>query len=146
MRRLFAAGTAALLLAAAGLLIWKGRADADDPIPPAPPAVAADYRPLAEGDAAEPPAASEQSQDRKRFARADRNRDGRITLDEQLQPRRKAFAKLDRDGSGALSFEEWTTAAAERFAKADKDRSGWLDSAEYVAARPKPKPKPKCGC
>ena len=145
MVRYIAGGASALLLIAAGFLILRSGADAEDPIPPAPPA-AREYRPLTGPGAAAPPAASQRSRDARRFARADRDRDGRITLQEQLLPRRKAFAKADRDGSGSLSFEEWTAGTAERFAKADKDRSGWLDAAEYDASRPRPKAKPKCRC
>jgi hypothetical protein len=147
MVRYVAGGASALLLIAAGFFIWRSGADAEDPIPPAPPASqAASYRPLTGPGAAPPPAASEQSKDARRFARADRDRDGRITLDEQLQPRRKAFAKADRDGNGSLSFEEWTAPSAAKFVKADKDRSGGLDPAEYAATRPKVKPRPKCRC
>lgn len=146
MIRLVAGGASALLLIAALFFIWKSRAEADDPVPPAPAPRDAHYRPLTGPGASVPPATSPESREAKRFQRADRNRDGRIVLDEQLQPRRKAFARADRDADGALSFEEWTAGTAEKFAKADKDRSGWLDPAEYQASRPKAKPKPKCRC
>ena len=145
MVRYFAGGASALLLIAAGFFIWRSGAEAEDPIPPAPPPQASGYRATGLG-AASPPAMSEPSRSARRFARADRNRDGRIVLDEQLQPRRKAFARADRDGNGSLSFEEWTAASAAKFAKADKDGSGWLDAAEYEASRPKPKARPKCRC
>ena len=144
MVRYFAGGASALLLILAGFFLWRSGAEAEDPIPPAPPPQAAGYR--AAGLKAAPPAMSEPSRAARRFARADRNRDGRIVLDEQLQPRRKAFARADRDGNGSLSFEEWTAGTAARFAKADKDRSGWLDAAEYEASRPKPKARPRCKC
>jgi hypothetical protein len=144
MIRYLVGGASALLLIAAGFFIWRSGADAEHPIPPPPPA--ARYGNVAGPALASPPAATGRSIEARRFARADRNRDGRITLEEQLLPRRKAFAKADRDGNGSLSFEEWTAATADKFAKADKDRSGWLDSVEYEASRPKPKPKPKCGC
>jgi hypothetical protein len=147
MVRYVAGGASALLLIAAGFAVWRSGADAEHPIPPAPPPVPASaYRPLTGPGAAAPPAASEQSRAARRFARADRDRDGRISLEEQLQPRRKAFARADRDGNGSLSFEEWTAASAARFAKADKDRSGWLDAAEYEATRPRPKARPRCKC
>jgi hypothetical protein len=143
MVRYVAGGASALLLIAGGFFIWRSGAEAEDPIPPAPQAAA--YR--APGPAtASPPAMSEPTRAARRFARADRNRDGRIVLGEQLEPRRKAFAKADRDGNGSLDFEEWTAGTAARFAKADRDGSGWLDPTEYDATRPKPKPKPKCGC
>ena len=145
MIRLVAGGASALLLIAALFFVWKSRARADDPVPPAPAAVAEGRQ----GEArslTSPPSVPPADRERRRFARADRDRDGRITLAEQLAPRRKAFARADRDGNGSLSFEEWTAGTAARFAKADKDRSGWLDAAEYEASRPKPKPKPKCKC
>jgi hypothetical protein len=130
---------------AAGFFIWRSGAEAEDPIPPAPAPQAAGYRALGPG-VGPPPAMSEPSRAAQRFARADRNRDGRIVLEEQLQPRRKAFAKADRDGNGSLSFDEWTAGTAAKFAKADKDKSGWLDAAEYEATRPKVKARPKCAC
>ncbi|MEA3010039.1 MAG: hypothetical protein QOJ91_1731 [Sphingomonadales bacterium] len=148
MVRYIVAGASALLLIAAIFFIWRSGAEAQDAIPPAPPSTARSgvYETGAGPRLRAPPAMSDQSREAKRFARADRNRDGRITLEEQLQSRRKAFAKADRDGNGSLSFEEWTAPSAEKFAKADKDRSGWLDAAEYEASRPKPKAKPKCAC
>jgi hypothetical protein len=146
MVRYVAGGASALLLIAAGFFIWRSGADAENAIPPAPPPRAAAFQGASGPRLGQVPAMSDQSREAKRFARSDRNRDGRITLDEQLQPRRKAFAKADRDGNGSLSFEEWTAPSAEKFAKADKDRSGWLDAAEYEASRPKPKARPKCKC
>ena len=41
------------------------------------------------------PEADAKSKEEKRFARADKNEDGRISLAELVEPRRKAFAKLD---------------------------------------------------
>jgi hypothetical protein len=146
MVRYVAGGASALLLIAAGFFIWRSGADAEDRVPPAPPPRAESYPAGAGPRLAQPPAASEPRQQARRFARADRNRDGRITLDEQLQPRRKAFARADRDGNGSLSFEEWTAASAAKFARSDRDRSGWLDPAEYEASRPRPKARPKCKC
>jgi len=146
MVRYVAGGASALLLIAAGFFIWRSGADAEDSIPPAPPPRAISYQGAPAPRLGQPPAMSELTRESKRFARADRDRDGRITLAEQLQPRRKAFAKADRDGNGSLSFEEWTAGTATKFAKADKDRSGWLDAAEYEASRPKPKAKPRCKC
>ena len=146
MVRYVAGGASALLLIAAGFFIWRSGAEAEDPIPPVPPERTGSYQAMGGPRLPPPPAMSERSREEKRFARADRNRDRRITLDEQLQPRRKAFARADRDGDGSLGFEEWTAGTAARFAKADKDGSGWLDPGEYEAARPKPKAKPRCKC
>jgi EF hand domain-containing protein len=144
MLRYFAGAGSALLLLLAGFFIWKGRADTD-PIPP-PPEPAAQMSPLRQPRLAPPPAASERGKEEKRFARADKDRNGRITLDELYLPRRKAFARLDRDKDGRLGFEEWAAGTAARFAKADADRSGWLAPREYEATKPKPKAKPKCRC
>ncbi len=145
MLRYLAGGGSALLLLLAGFFIWKGRADTDDPIPPAPEPAAL-MSPLRRLPPATPPAASERSREAKRCARADKNRDGRIGLDELYLPRRKAFARLDRDQDGRLVFEEWAAGTAARFARADADGSGWLAPAEYETTKPKTKAKPKCRC
>jgi hypothetical protein len=141
----FVAGVAsALLLVAAGFFILKSRAQADDPIPEAPHAVAGEASPA---EVPRPPEATEKSKEEKRFARADKDENGRITLEELYQPRRKAFAKLDRNGDGRLSFEEWAVSTSEKFAKADADRSAWLSPREYASTRPKTKARPKrCAC
>lgn len=145
MLRYVAGAGSALLLVLAGFFVWKGRADTDHPIPPAPEPAAL-ISPLRQPPPATPPAASERSREEKRFARADKDRNGRISLDELYLPRRKAFARLDRDKDGRLAFEEWAAGTATKFAKADGDGSGWLSGAEYAATRPKPKAKPKCRC
>jgi EF hand domain-containing protein len=135
----------ALLLIAAGFFIWNGRGGPGDAVPPAPEAAAL-MSPLRQPAVPRPPEASEKSKEEKRFARADKNKDGRITIDELYLPRRKAFAKLDGDKDGRLSFEEWAASTAEKFAKADADRSGWLGAREYEATKPKQKAKPRCRC
>jgi hypothetical protein len=132
-----------LLLVAAGFFLWKSQAEQENPVPPAPQAVAAEGSAKVE----EPPQATEKSKEEKRFARADKDDDGRITLEELYQPRRKAFAKLDKNGDSRLTFEEWAISTGEKFAGADKDRSGWLSPKEYETTRPKVKAKPKrCAC
>ena len=151
MLRFFAGAGSALLAVIAGFFIWKGQAEADDPVPPAPQARGL-LTPLAQvegsrqGERLRPPEASEKSKEEKRFARADRNDDGRIALAELYEPRRKAFAKLDSNGNGSLTFEEWARSTGEKFAKADRDRSGALTPQEYETTKPKTKPKPKCRC
>jgi hypothetical protein len=146
MLRYVAGGISALLLIAAGFFMLNGRADGEDPIPPAPEPAAL-MSPLGGAKAVpRPPAASERGKEEKRFARADKDRNGRITLDELYLPRRKAFARLDKDGDGRLGFEEWAAGTAAKFAKADADRSGWLGAREYESTKPKAKAKPKCRC
>jgi hypothetical protein len=150
MLRYVAAIVAALLLVSGGLFVWKSRAAAEDPIPSAPAAAAARpsaYQPRARNPLlAEAPTAPEKSREQQRFARADKDKDGHITLEELFQPRRKAFAKLDANNDGRLAFDEWASSTNEKFGKADSDRSGWLTPAEYETTKPKVKPKPKCGC
>jgi hypothetical protein len=144
----FVAGVAsALLLIGAGFFLWMSRAERDDPVPPAPQAAVGED----DGDtaSAEPPRASEKSREEKRFGRADKDKNGRITLEELYQPRRKAYAKLDSNKDGRLSFEEWAVSTTEKFNGADSDRSGWLSAAEFATTKPKTKAKarPKaCAC
>jgi hypothetical protein len=151
MLRYIAGVASALLLIAAGIFLWKSSAQAEDPIPPAPEPTAARSifaRGEQEGAAGPPraPAASEKSKEEKRFARADKNDDGRITLAELYEPRRKAFAKADANGDGRLSFEEWASSTGEKFAKADANKDGALTPREYETTKPKRKAKAKAKC
>ena len=146
MLRIVAGVVSGLLLIVGGIFLFKSQAGAESPIPPPPQPVAMQTPLVRAAPADMPPAASEKSKEEKRFARADKDRNGRITLDELFLPRRKAFAKLDSDGDGRLVFEEWAASTSEKFAKADTDRSGWLGAKEYESTKPKTKPKPKCRC
>ena len=139
------AGIAAVLLLITGTVVaLQGRAE-EPQVPPAPePRMAAPGR-LAPIGAA--PSADPKSKEEKRFARADINEDGRITLAELVEPRRKAFAKLDLDQDGKLSFEEWAVRTIDKFEEADGDKSKSLTPAEYATTAPKPRPKPAaCAC
>ena|SRR5205085_7971156 len=150
MLRYVAGIVAALLLVSGGVFIWKSRAAAEDPIPAAPPSAGtappSAYTPRSHPLLTGAPTAPEKSREQQRFARADKDKDGKITLEELFQPRRKAFAKLDANGDGRLAFEEWASGTSEKFAKADGDRSGALTPGEFETTKPKTKPKPKCGC
>ena len=148
MLRFLAGVGSTLLLVAAGFFIWKSQAESEQLIPPAPEAERATFiAPLKQPRGVErPPAAPEKSREEKRFARADKDDDGRITRDELMQPRRKAFAKLDANGNGTLSFDEWAVKTGEKFSGADADRSGWLSASEYESTKPKPAKKKACAC
>ncbi|HZG08408.1 MAG TPA: EF-hand domain-containing protein [Allosphingosinicella sp.] len=152
MLRFIAGAVSALLLTVGGFFVWKGQAGTEDPLPPPPPPrMLSAPAPMLQPDRSPrglppPPQATEKSKEEKRFARADKDKDGRITLEELYQPRRKAFAKLDGNGDGRLSFEEWAASTGEKLRKADADRSGWLSPREYEATKPKTKAKPKCRC
>ena len=149
MTRLIAGSVAAVLLASGSFLFFSSSA-ADPVMAKAPEPVAS--APLVAAatptlSVRTPPQASSKSREEKRFARADKDDDGRITDVELFEPRRKAFAKLDKNGNGSLSFEEWATRTVEKFASADGDRSGWLTPAEYATTAPKPpKRRTVCSC
>jgi hypothetical protein len=132
-----------LFLIIGGVLFWQARPDEAQAVPmPPPPQASGKLSPLPE-----PPEATPKSREQKRFARADKDDDGRITAAELFEPRRKAFAKLDANGNGSLSFEEWAVRTVEKLHGADKDRSGWLTPAEYATtAPPPPKRKARCSC
>ena len=149
MLRFFGGVLSALLLVAAGFFIWKSRAERQELIPAAPEArqyAGSLLQRQQQPGVAEPPTAPEKSKEQKRFARADKDDDGRITKLELLEPRRKAFAKLDTNGNGSLSFEEWAVKTTEKFSGADADGSGWLSPKEYEVTKAKSRPKPSCTC
>lgn len=146
MLRFFGGVLSALLLVAAGFFIWKSRAETEGLIPPAPKGAAL-VTPLKPGSTdAPPPSAPAKSREEKRFARADKDDNGKVTKAEMLEPRRKAFAKLDVNGNGTLSFEEWTVKTSEKFNGADADRNGALTPAEFETTKPKTRPKARCSC
>jgi hypothetical protein len=150
MWRYVMGGVAAILLLAGGWMIVRGQAHADAPLAaataPAPAATARAGDTAAEAAPPDLPAASDAQRARQRFARYDRDRDGKVTRAEFLEPRRKAFAKLDRDGDGRLSFDEWAARTVDRFGAADRDHSGALDAQEFAATAPKRKPRRATPC
>lgn len=143
MWRYLVGAVAALVLAGGGLWWWKNSAIAErgEPRPSyaAAPAMPTDVLP-------EPPVADEKTKEQKRFARVDKDKDGRITRDEYLNLRRKNFAKLDRNGDGVLSFDEYAVKAIDKFAAADKDRNGSLNAVEFATTRVQRKAKPRPNC
>ncbi len=146
MWRYLAGGAAALLMVAAGWLIFSGQARPDAVLPASAPAVRQPQAGVAGDPEAALPAAPERSREQKRFDRYDKDRNATITRDEYFAPRRKAFAKLDKDRDGRLSFDEWAVKTTDRFADADRDRSATLTAAEFATTRPKRSAKPRCVC
>ena len=145
MLRFLAGAASALLIVTAGFFFWQSRAQRDEGIPPAPEpqAVAA---PSA-GPPQMPPAADAPTKEERRFDRADRNDDGRITVDELYQPRRTAFARLDTNRDGRLSFEEWAVRTTEKFSGADRDRDRALTRDEYATTAPRRRAaRRNCAC
>lgn len=151
MWRYLAGGVAALLMVAAGWMLFSTRATTDPIIPPAPSPPTAAQRIAREGAADAPvPEASERTREEKRFDRYDKDRNDSITREEYLASRRKAFAKLDTNGDGRLSFDEWAAKTTAKFASADRDKSGAMDRAEFATTAVKRKTplrsarKPEC--
>lgn len=155
MNRTLVGAISALLLAAAGLFWWQGRAatEADAPPPPVPvetaPLGEADAIPTEDGDGlmgGALPEADEATREEKRFNRLDRNRDNLINRNEALAPRVAAFRKLDTDHNNLLSFEEWAVATSNRFKGADANGDGQLTRPEFATTKPKAAKKPACRC
>ena len=147
MGRFLAGAAACLLLVTGAFLLWQGRAQG--PIMPAAPAprLAANSAPISLARIPRALAADPASKEQKRFTRADKDKDGRITLAELVDPRRKAYAKLDLNQDGKLSFEEWAVKTIDKFNEADGDKNKALTAVEYATTAPKPKaPKPACSC
>ena len=145
MVRFFAGVAACFLMMMGAFLIWKGQAERAGGLPPPPKLAVNQSAQLAA--IPEAPEADPKSKEEKRFDRADKNEDGKITLAELVEPRRKPFAKLDVNQDGRLSFEEWAVKTIDKFGDADADRSAALTRAEYATTAPKPKAKkPECSC
>ena len=146
MSRFLAGAASAFLLVTGIFFIWQGRARQPDILANQPPTALA----MTPGQVLAPipaaPSADPKSKEHKRFARADKDEDGRITLAELVEPRRKPFAKLDVNGDGKLSFEEWAVKTIDKFEDADADENKALTAAEFATTAPKRKAKPACSC
>lgn len=155
MNRIVIGALGALMLAAAGVFWWQGRASEGDGAAVAPLALAstatseADELPEADpGDMVGPglPQANEATREQRRFDRLDKDRDNRITRNEMLSPRVKDFRKLDTDGNNLLTFEEWAVATANKFKAADANGDQGLDRPEFAMTKTKGAKKPACKC
>lgn len=151
MNRTVLGAFASLLLVAAGLFWWQGRAalDVGDPLPRLADLPVDEGLPDETGAGMKgtpPPAASEATKEQRRFDRLDRNRDDKITRTEMLTPRVAGFRKLDTDGNNLLSFEEWAVKTSNRFKGADGNGDGTLNRGEFARTKPKAKAKPACNC
>lgn len=145
MARWLAGIAAILLIIAGGILAFQGRTE-EAALPPAPQPRLAAVLPGQLSPISNAPEADPKSKEERRFARADKDEDGRITLAELVEPRRKAFAKLDVNSDGRLSFEEWAVKTIDKFEGADADKSKSLTPAEYATTAPKPRKKAACSC
>ena len=143
MWRYLVGAVAALLMVAAGVLIFNARAHGDAVLPPQPLANVSATQATPAGTPLPDtvPQASERTREQKRFDRYDKDRDGKVTRDEYLLARHKAFAKLDTNHDGQLSFDEWAIKAETKFASADRDKSGALTGPEFATTAVKRKPR-----
>ena len=146
MPRFFAGAAAALLLVTGIFFIWQGRAKQPEVLAAAVPPMVQMKPGQALAPIPQAPSADAKSKEEKRFARADKDENGRITLAELVEPRRKPFAKLDINGDGKLSFEEWAVKTIDKFEDADGDKNKVLTPAEFATTAPKRKAKPACSC
>lgn len=150
MNRTVLGAFAALLLVAAGVFWWQGRAAVSTGnLPTLATPKAPDSLPVADlhgQRGAALPEATEQTKEQKRFDRLDKNRDGKISRVEMLSPRAAAFRKLDVDGNNLLTFDEWAVKTSNKFKGADANGDRVLDRLEFAKTKPKAKVKPACKC
>jgi hypothetical protein len=140
--RFLAGAAACFLLMTGAFLIWQSRAENASGLPTAPAARAATL--FGNSEPLQAPEASAKTREEKRFARYDKDKDGKVETMEYLAARRRNFDKLDADHNGALSFAEYAVKGIEKF-NAAGGRKGFLTPAEFVATAPPP-PKRKLGC
>jgi hypothetical protein len=143
MNRMVLGAFAALLMVAAGLFWWQGRAELSRAVPP--PDLAANppgndapitlpsANPNARGSALPRAGKIKLSKEQARFNRYDRNRDGEISRTEMLSTRVKAFQKLDTNHDNMLSFEEWAVKTSDRFKDIDTNHDGVITPVELAA-------------
>ena len=145
MLRFLAGAAACFLLLTGAFLIWQSRAERASGLPSAPAARAESAFSFAPASL-KAPEASAKTREEKRFARYDKDKDGKVEAAEYLAARKRNFDKLDVDHNGALSFQEYAAKGIEKFVAAG-GRKGWLSPAEFVAtAPPPPKRKAACNC
>ena len=132
----------AFLLLGCGVALWlsvdRGEAVASTHMPPASDTGRETPAPLA-ATLPIPDPARKKNKEEQRFARADRDDDGRITQAEYLHQRRRNFDKLDVNGDGRLNFEEYAVSGIEKFRKADGNADGALLAGEFATTAPKPR-------
>jgi hypothetical protein len=148
MLRIAAGAGSLLLLAAACFFIWRGTAQGEAAAISQPPVEDVQAPPPA-GRPATPPSADDRTREQRRFDRADRDNDGRVTLAELTYPRQRAFQRLDSNRDGRLSFEEWAARTLEKFAGADADRDRALSRTEFATTAPRrraPARSARCNC
>ncbi|NUR45536.1 MAG: EF-hand domain-containing protein [Sphingomonas sp.] len=142
MLRFLAGAAACFLLLTGAFFVWQSRAENAAALPAAPAARSSSLL----GEPLEAPEATAKTREEKRFARYDKDKNGKVETMEYLAARRRNFDKLDVDHNGALSFQEYAAKGIEKF-NAAGGRKGFLTPAEFVATAPPPaKHKTACAC
>lgn len=132
MKRWWAVGGAATLIAGAFAALSVGTAKPQLPEPPASFRMTPDATtPLAA------PGATPVAREAKRFARLDADDNGGVSEAEYLASRRKAFAKLDVNADGKVDFTEYAAKSMTKFGTADTDHDGKLSASELATTAPK---------
>jgi hypothetical protein len=134
MWRFLAGAAAAFLLMTGAFLLWQSHAAHSGAVEGGKQAVStgsSSWFGAASDQPLRAPEASERTREQKRFSRYDKNKDGKVQLDEYLAARRRNFDKLDTNHDGRLSFEEYAAKAIDKFDGAG-GRKGWLTEAEFA--------------
>ena len=145
MWRFLAGAAASFLLLTGAFLFWQSRAAVSTkfPAPPAPSRITSLFG--GSGQPLDAPEASAKTREEKRFSRYDKNKDGKVQIDEYLAARRKNFDKLDLDHNGALSFPEYAAKAIDKF-KGAGGAKGFLTEAEFATTAPPRSKKRRTSC
>jgi hypothetical protein len=142
--RFFAGVACCFLLMTGAFLIWQSHAERAPGLPPATAAFGGSSW-LGGSAPLVAPEADEKTRAQKRFNRYDKNKDGKVEVDEYLAARRRNFDKLDLDHNGALSFQEYAAKGIDKFNSAG-GRKGWLTEAEFATTAPPRNAKRKGSC
>ena len=145
MLRFLAGAASCFLLLTGAFLIWQSHAEQRPGLPSAPAPRAYSASLLSTSQPLEAPEATPKSREEKRFARYDKDKDGKVEAAEYLAARRRNFDKLDVNHDGGLSFQEYAVKGIEKFAAAG-GRKGWLSPAEFVKTAPPPPKHKTCSC
>jgi hypothetical protein len=144
--RFFAGVAVCFLLMTGAFLLWQSHAEHTAGVPAAPGNRSSGFSLFGSSDSTlEAPEASEKTREQKRFSRYDKNKDGKVQIDEYLAARRKNFDKLDLDHNGALSFPEYADKAIEKF-KGAGGAKGFLTEAEFATTAPPRSKKRRTTC
>jgi hypothetical protein len=144
--RFFAGVAVCFLLMTGAFLLWQSHAEHAAVAPDgSTPRSSSGFSLFGSDDSLQAPDASEKTREQKRFSRYDKNKDGKVQIDEYLAARRKNFDKLDLDHNGQLAFQEYAAKAIEKFNGAG-GRKGFLTEAEFATTAPPRAKHRKTGC